>query len=113
MVKKTSRSRASVVTSPENDFSDQAILSYDEVFSFDDEYMESLKAIGDFPSDVVFRPFDATVQLDFVSPMWVCFPEYPFTLGLTYPYSGIVRDFSSTTQISYVQVMPVVWKILF
>ena len=113
MAKKSSCSRVSIVSSPENDFSDQAILSYDEVCSFNDEDMESLKAIGAFPFDVVFWPFEATVEPDFGSPTWVCFIEYPFTLGVTYPFNCIVRDLFSTTKISYIQAMPMVWRIAF
>lgn len=68
--------------------------------------------VGAFLSDVIFNPFDAKDQPYFVSPSWVCLPEYPFSLSLSYPFSGIISEFFKVTKISYIQAMPVIWRIL-
>lgn len=60
-----------------------------------------------------FKSFDALAQLDFVSPTWTSFHEYPFSLGMTFPFSSIVSKFFEITQLSYIQVIPVIQRIFF
>lgn len=113
MGKKVFRSHASIIALPDDDFIDQKIMSYDETCSFDNEDIESLKSNGDFPFDATFKSFDALDQLDFISPTWIFFLEYPFSLGLMYPFSGIISKFFKVTQFSYIQAMVGIWMILF
>ena len=101
MGKKIVHSCASITAPPENDLFDQGLLARDEVCSFNDDDMQYLKTNGTFPSDTILRSFDLSVQPDFVSPSWVCFPKYPFSLGLKYPFSGIIFDFFQATKLSY------------
>lgn len=98
MGKMTLLSRARVLTLPDEDFFDQKILTYEETCSFDDNDIESLKTGGAFPAETIFKPFNAHAQPNFVSHTWVCFPEYPFSLGLTYPFSSIVSEFFEVTK---------------
>lgn len=84
--KKIARSRVSITAPSDNDFINQKILTYNETWSFDYEDIGSLRANEAFPTDTIFKPYDASIQLDFVSPSWVCFPEYPFSLGFRYPF---------------------------
>ena len=58
-------------------------------------------------------PSDSQMQSDFISRTWVAFPEYPFTLGLKYPFTGIIAEFFAKTGISYIQAMPVIWRTLY
>ena len=90
MVKKGARSRANIIAILDDDFVDLKILSYEETYTFDDNSIEALNSFGTFPADTVFKPFDVRIQPYFISSIWVCFPEYPFTLGLSYPFFGII-----------------------
>ena len=66
-----------------------------------------------FPDDAEFRDCDFYFRPDFISPTWVAFPEYPFLLGLRFPFTGVVGEFFSKTGIPYIQTMPGVWRILY
>lgn len=113
MGKKITRSCTAITTPPENDFVHQGILDHDEVCSIEDEDMKSLKANGAFPSDRIFRSFDPSIQLDFVSSSWVCFHEHPFSLVFKYNFSGIDSNFFQPTKFSYIHVIPIIWRILY
>lgn len=113
MVRKIVVSLKNILALSDDDFIDQGILSYEETCSFGDDDIESLGLNGAFPSKVVFRPFDPLIQLEFVSPTWVCFLEYPFSLGLKYPFPRTISKFFRVTGISYIQAMPIVWRILY
>ena len=106
-------SRKSILALPDDDVVDQGILSYEESYSFGDGDIKSLRLIGAFPSGVVFIPFDSLTQPYFVSPTWVCFPEYPFSLGQRYPFAGMISEFFKLTGILYIQAMPFIWMILY
>lgn len=84
MGKKMIVSRKNILASTDDDFIDQRILSikYDEICSFDDDNIESLKTVGTFSNESLFKPFDLKYQPDFASSSWVCFPGYHFGLGL-------------------------------
>ena len=97
----------------EDDFVDQKILSYYEICSFDDNCIQSLKSVSAFSESSLFKPFIAKYQPDFISSSWVCFPEYPFSLGLKYLFSRIIFDLFEFTKISFIQSMPILWRILF
>ena len=112
MCKKMTLSRKNILAPSEDDFFYQKILSYDEICSFDDDDIELLKSDEAFSNDDVFKPFNKKYQPDFVSSCWVCFPEYPFSLGLKYPFLGIISKFFEVTKISYIQAMPIVWRML-
>ena len=113
MGRKIHFSRKSILALPDDDFIDQVILSYEETCSFGDDDIESLRLNGAFPPDEFLRPFDPLIQPDFVSPMWMCFPKYPFSLGLRYPFPGIVTEFFRVTRISCIAAMPIFWRILY
>ena len=53
------------------------------------------------------------LKADLVSPNWIAFAEYAFTLGLTYPCSSIVSDFFTVTGLSFIQAMPIIWRVLY
>ena len=79
--KKETQSHASIIAPPENDFIDQGILSYEQIYSFDDEGIESMKANGVFSSDTIFRSFDALFSLILFLYLGYVFRN-PFSLGL-------------------------------
>ncbi|KAM0026312.1 hypothetical protein Hdeb2414_s0020g00556811 [Helianthus debilis subsp. tardiflorus] len=66
-----------------------------------------------FPANTVFKPFDPTIRSDFVSETWVAFPVTPFSIGYSYPFPEFTKSFFSLTGISYIQVMPMMWRVLF
>ena len=65
-----------------------------------------------FPANVVFKSFDPTALSDFVSDVWVAFPATPFTIGYSYPFPAFTQSFFSLTGISYIQAMPMIWRVL-
>ena len=95
------------------DFVDQKLLVSDEVCSFTATDIENLMQKGVFPSGVEIMPSDSQLQSDFISRTWVAFPEFRFSLGLKYPFPGIIAEFFAKTGISYIQAMPVIWKTLY
>lgn len=92
--KRTTRSHTNVIVVPDDDFVDHKALSYEENCTFDDNDIKDMKSDGAFPIGTVFRSFDARIQPDFVSSSWLCLPEYPFILGLSYLFLVLVLSFS-------------------
>ncbi|KAJ0776943.1 hypothetical protein HanLR1_Chr02g0051521 [Helianthus annuus] len=66
-----------------------------------------------FPADTVFKSFDPTALSDHISETWVAFPVTPFTIGYTYPFPAFTQSFISLTGISYIQAMPMIWRVLY
>ncbi|KAF5755044.1 hypothetical protein HanXRQr2_Chr17g0798181 [Helianthus annuus] len=66
-----------------------------------------------FPANVVFKSFTPTALSDFVSDVWVAFPATPFTIGYSYPFPAFTQSFFSLTGISYIQAMPMIWRVLY
>ncbi|KAJ0840715.1 hypothetical protein HanPSC8_Chr14g0622081 [Helianthus annuus] len=66
-----------------------------------------------FPADAVFKSFTSTALSDFVSDAWVVFPATPFTIGYSYPFPAFTQSFFSLTGISYIQAMPMIWRVLY
>ena len=66
-----------------------------------------------FPANVVFKPFDPTALSDFVSDTWVAFPATPFLIGYSYPFPTFTQSFFSLTGISFIQAMPMIWRVLY
>ncbi|KAJ0716918.1 hypothetical protein HanPI659440_Chr13g0517921 [Helianthus annuus] len=66
-----------------------------------------------FPADAVFKSFDPTALSDFVSDVWVAFPATPFAIGYSYPFPDFTQSFFSLTGISYIQAMPMIWRVLY
>ncbi|KAJ0681769.1 hypothetical protein HanPI659440_Chr16g0639811 [Helianthus annuus] len=66
-----------------------------------------------FPANAIFKSFTPTALSDFVSDTWVAFPVTPFTIGYTYPFPAFTQSFFSLTGISYIQAMPMIWRVLY
>ncbi|KAJ0780497.1 hypothetical protein HanPI659440_Chr06g0238421 [Helianthus annuus] len=66
-----------------------------------------------FPADTVFKSFTPTALSDFVSDVWVAFPATPFTIGYSYPFPAFTQSFFSLTGMSYIQAMPMIWRVLY
>ncbi|KAF5777074.1 hypothetical protein HanXRQr2_Chr12g0531381 [Helianthus annuus] len=66
-----------------------------------------------FPADAVFKSLTSTALSDFVSDTWVIFPATPFTIGYSYPFPAFTQSFFSLTGISYIQAMPMIWRVLY
>ncbi|KAF5796194.1 hypothetical protein HanXRQr2_Chr08g0348571 [Helianthus annuus] len=64
-----------------------------------------------FPADTVFKSFSSTALSDFISDTWVAFPATPFTIGYSYPFPAFTQSFFSLTGISYIQAMPMIWRV--
>ena len=94
------QSKASIL--PTLDFIEQNLLVNDEPWSYGDADNHSLFENGAFPEGTEIRPYDPKVKSDLISPTWIAFPEYPFTLGLKYSFSGLIAEFFETTKISYI-----------
>ncbi|KAJ0456488.1 hypothetical protein HanIR_Chr15g0763021 [Helianthus annuus] len=65
-----------------------------------------------FPADAIFKSFTSTALSDFVSDTWVAFPATPFTIGYSYPFPAFTQSFFSLTGMSYIQAMPMIWRVL-
>ena len=66
-----------------------------------------------FPADAIFKSFTPTALSDFVSDTWVAFPVTPFTIGYSYPFPAFTQSFFSLTGMSYIQAMPMIWRVLY
>ncbi|KAF5774545.1 hypothetical protein HanXRQr2_Chr13g0601791 [Helianthus annuus] len=66
-----------------------------------------------FPANAVFKSFTTTALSDSVSNTWVAFPATPFTIGYSYPFPSFTQSFFSLTGISYIQAMPMIWRVLY
>lgn len=109
---KNTRFRPPSKEDTQSELSFQNLLSTPEVCTFLDFDIERLKSSNAFPAIAIFRPYDATAHSDCYSKEWVCFSEFPFTLGLSYPFPPLFSEFFATTSLSFSQVMPMVWRIL-
>ncbi|KAJ0861983.1 hypothetical protein HanPSC8_Chr12g0512921 [Helianthus annuus] len=66
-----------------------------------------------FPADAIFKSFTPTALSDFTSDTWVIFPATPFIIGYSYPFPAFTQSFFSLTGISYIQAMPMIWRVLY
>ena len=66
-----------------------------------------------FPANTVFKPYDPSALSDHTSDSWVAFPVTPFAIGYTYPFPAFTQSFFSLTGISYIQAMPMIWRVLY
>ncbi|KAL6550642.1 hypothetical protein OROMI_021130 [Orobanche minor] len=111
MRKKIVRPFRNILVSSVDDFIDQMIIIGDIVCSFNNDDIRKWIDLKVFPSSTIFKLFDSKLHPDFMSHTWLCFPEYPFTLGLKYHFFGIVAEFFKVTKLAYVQTMPIVWRV--
>ncbi|KAJ0796740.1 hypothetical protein HanPI659440_Chr04g0165781 [Helianthus annuus] len=81
-----------------------------EVCSFDNANIAALRTSGAFPDGAIIRSFDRSLRSDVSSDEWICFPAYPFSLGLRYPFPEFIMQFFSTTSLSFAQTMAMVWR---
>lgn len=97
------------------DFKDQMILDFseEETYNFGNAEITALRKTRFFPEGAVFRPFDPKTKADLMSSKWVYFLSYPFSIGMTYPFSDLVTDFFEITGLAYSQVMPMMWRFLY
>lgn len=111
MKSKSSRS----VPKLSSDFKDQLILDFseEETCNFGNDEITGLRKSRVFPEGTVFRSFDPNTKADLMSSIWVCFLSYPFSIGMTYPFSKLVTDFFDVTGLAYSQVMPMIWRFLY
>jgi hypothetical protein len=113
MGKKVTRSQTNDIVSSLEEFSDQKILGLEETCSYTHDDINKLLRSDAFPGETVIKGPDPLMKADLVSPNWIAFPEYPFTLGLKYPFPDIVSDFFKVTGISFIQAMPIIWRVLY
>ncbi|KAJ0942254.1 hypothetical protein HanPSC8_Chr03g0089821 [Helianthus annuus] len=66
-----------------------------------------------FPANTIFKSFTPTALSDFISDTWVAFPVTPFLIGYSYPFPQFTQSFFSLTGISYIQAMPMIWRVLY
>ena len=108
MGKKITRSQTNDVVSSLEEFSDQKILGPEEISSFTRDDITRLLQSDAFPGETIIKGPDPMLKADLTSPNWIAFPEYPFTLGLK-----LVSEFFKVTGISFIQAMPIVWRVLY
>ncbi|MFS7956430.1 hypothetical protein Hanom_Chr07g00654541 [Helianthus anomalus] len=91
----------------------QRIIKYSptERCCFTDAHIDRIRHC--FPADAVFKSFTPTALSDFISDTWVAFPATPFTIGYSYPFPRFTQSFFSFTGISYIQAMPMIWRVLY
>ncbi|KAF5810459.1 hypothetical protein HanXRQr2_Chr04g0169661 [Helianthus annuus] len=66
-----------------------------------------------FPADTIFKSFTPTALSDFISDTWAAFPVTLFTIGYSYPFPAFTQSFFSLTGMSYIQAMPMIWRVLY
>jgi hypothetical protein len=113
MGKKVTRSQTNDVVSSLEEFSDQKILGPEETSSYTRDDITRLLQSNAFPGETIIKGPDPMLKADLISPNWIAFPEYPFTLGLKYPFPGIVSEFFKITGLSFIQAMPIIWRVLY
>ena len=94
------------------EFMAQNIPFAKQFYSFGINDLERLRKSNVFPPGTEIRGYNFTIRPDLISPVWVEFPEYPFLLGLKYPFTRVIEECFSKTGIPYIQTMPLVWRIL-
>ncbi|KAJ0753830.1 hypothetical protein HanPI659440_Chr09g0340181 [Helianthus annuus] len=82
-----------------------------ELCRFTDPEVDQLRHC--FLDDTIFRPFDSSTKSDGILETWITFPAAPFQIGFTYPFPTLTQSFFTLTDLCYVQVMPMVWRILY
>ena len=99
----------------ESEFMCQNLLSKPETetCSFTDHDIKQLVKSECFPAKTIFHPFDQNLRSDMISKRWICFPATPFKLGFSYPFPDFVNEFFQRTGLSYIQAMPMLWRVLF
>lgn len=65
-----------------------------------------------FPSEVEFLIPDENELAETKKRGWICFFEYPFRIGLKFPFSPFIRSFFQSTKILPCQLMPSIWRML-
>ena len=113
MEKKITRSQTTDVVSSLEEFIDQKILGPEETSSYTRDDITRLLQSDAFPGEAIIKGPDPMLKADLISPNWIAFPEYPFTLGLKYPFPRIISDFFTITGLSFIQTMPIIWCILY
>ena len=78
---------------------------------FTDPYIDKIRHC--FPANTLFKSFDPTALSDYISETWVAFPVTPFLIGYSYPFPQFTQSFFSLTGISYIQAMPMIWRVLY
>uniref|UniRef100_A0A803KV04 Uncharacterized protein n=1 Tax=Chenopodium quinoa TaxID=63459 RepID=A0A803KV04_CHEQI len=61
------------------------------------EEVQNIAAVVRFPDGVVVKIPSSRERADWTTPGWVCFFEYPFVIGHTFPFSSLVRQFLALT----------------
>ncbi|KAD3336742.1 hypothetical protein E3N88_32261 [Mikania micrantha] len=95
-------------------FLDQNILpcTGQNACTFDDDHIKVMQLSQAFPEETVFLRYDPALKADHSSSKWVCFPEYPFSLGLSFPFPTLISEFFRITRLCYPQLMPMSWRLL-
>lgn len=106
-------SSSDIKENPYRDFVDQKLINQSVPCTFFDIEIDRLKSKKVLTPGAIFRSFDPSMNADFCSDKWVCFPEFPFNLGLSFPFPPLFTDFFSSTKLCYSQTMPMVWRTLF
>ena len=78
---------------------------------FTDPYIDKIRHC--FSANTLFKSFDPTALSDYISETWVAFPVTPFLIGYSYPFPQFTQSFFSLTGISYIQAMPMIWRVLY
>ncbi|KAJ0874580.1 hypothetical protein HanPSC8_Chr11g0465941 [Helianthus annuus] len=97
----------------ESPFKSQGIItnSAKERCIFTDPQIDRIRCC--FPANTVFKAYDPSALSDHTSDPWVAFPVTPFAVGYTYPFPAFTQAFFSLTGISYIQAMPMIWRVLY
>lgn len=75
--------------------------------------IDDLKREGRLPLGAnVFVPADEAVKADWVCPGWFAIHEYPFRIGMRFPFPKIVSDFIKLTKYSPAQFSAMMWRVL-
>ena len=95
-----------------SDFIETNVMEKDFFSNFKKSDLENMKP--HFPKGTVFRSPDSKTKTDLASDIWIQFPEYPFKyLKLEFPFPNFITQFFKSTNMSYGQASPMLWRILF
>lgn len=101
MGKKLTRSRPRSNALVDKDFINLGMLPQDEseTNTFCGVDIELYRSSCDFPSCTIFRVPKSFLRSYYLSSIWICFYEFSFPIGLSFPFPPLISDLFEVTEL--------------
>lgn len=115
MCKNLTRSRDKAEVPIFEDFTDLGMSPQDEseICSYSNVEIELVRSSRKFLNGSVFRVCGTKIKFNFLSPTWICFYDFPFSIELSFLFPSLISRFYEVTRFAYAQIMLVFWRILY